>query len=125
MGTVTSSPAAGPANEITVNFTASNAQVVTINLLGVSAGNGTSTISVPLALLLGDVTQNRATNASDASQAKALSGNAIERDSYLNDVTINGVINSSDISTIKSQSGTNLPPSQPAKDERPAANAKR
>jgi hypothetical protein len=110
-------PANGPTNEVTISFTAANAQTVTVNLDGVSAGGGSTNVSVPVSLLLGDVNTNGQVNTSDIGQAKSMSGNTIERDTFKNDVTVNGVINSSDIGTIKPQSGTSLPPSAPAKAE--------
>jgi len=112
-GSVTTTPAAGPASEVIVNFTASNAQRVTVNLLGVSAGGAANPVSVPMSLLLGDPNGNGQVNSSDIGQAKANSGKPIDRDNYRIDVTVNGVINSSDISTIKSQSGAVLPPAAP------------
>ncbi len=106
---VTTTPAAGPANEITVNFTASNAQTVNINLIGVSAGAGTNAITVPISLLLGDTTSTGAVNSSDVAQIRAQSGNALERDNFLLDVTANGAINGADVSTAKARSGSSLP----------------
>jgi hypothetical protein len=58
---------------------------------------------------------NGAVTSSDVSQAKVMSGNTIERDTFKNDVSANGVINSTDIGLIKQQSGTNLPAITPAK----------
>jgi hypothetical protein len=98
-----------------VSFTASNAQTVTVNLDGVNAGAGSRSVSVPVTLLLGDVNLNGAVTSSDVSQAKAMSGNTIERDTFKNDVSVNGIINSTDIGLIKQQSGTNLPANPPAK----------
>jgi hypothetical protein len=56
----------------------------------------------------------------DISQAKASSGNPIERDNFRLDVTVNGAINSSDIGTIKQQSGRSLPTAAPTKEEETA-----
>jgi hypothetical protein len=114
-------PANGPANEVTVTFAASNAQTVNVQLAGVSAGGAGTTVAVPLSLLLGDVNGNGQVTSTDISQAKAISGNPIERETFRTDVTINGVINSSDIGTIKHQSGSALPTPAPAKEEDAAA----
>jgi hypothetical protein len=112
---VGTTPPTGPSNEVVVSFTASNAQTVTVNLNGVTAGAGLTSVSVPVSLLLGDVNVNGAVTSSDVSQAKVMSGNTIERDTFKNDVSANGVINSTDIGLIKQQSGTNLPAMTPAK----------
>ncbi len=109
VGSISTTPASGPANEITVNFTASDQQTVNVSLLNVSAGAGSGPVSVPLSLLIGDTTQNGDVNSSDIGQAKSQSGNTIERDNFRIDVTVNGVINSSDIGLIKSKSGNALP----------------
>ena len=97
-------------NEVIVSLSGvTNAQTVTVNLLGVSAGGDSTTISVPVAFLLGDTTSNRLVNSSDIGQTKAQSGNGMERDNFRNDVNVNGFINSSDIGLVKSRSGTGLP----------------
>jgi hypothetical protein len=62
-----------------------------------------------MSLLLGDTTGNGSVNASDISQAKGQSGQAIGSGNFRNDVNVNGSINSSDISIVKAQSGTALP----------------
>ncbi|CAN5706339.1 hypothetical protein BH20VER1_BH20VER1_20630 [soil metagenome] len=111
---VSTSPAAGPSSEVIVSFDASDQQTVTINLLNVSAGGTPNTVSVPMSILLGDVNGGGQVNATDISQAKVISGNPIERDTFRIDVNVNGVINSSDISLIKSASGNVLPPAAPA-----------
>jgi hypothetical protein len=112
---VAMNPPSGPANEVTISFTASNAQTVTVNLDGVSAGGAATSVSVPVSLLLGDVNVNGAVNSTDVSRAKAISGSRIERDTFKNDVSVNGIINSTDIGLIKPQSGTGLPANAPAK----------
>jgi hypothetical protein len=107
--TTTTVPPTGPASEVTVHFTASNVQTVSVNLLNVSAGAGATNVSVPMAVLLGDTTINRAVNSSDVSQTKSQSGTVATQDNFRTDVTVNGLINSSDVSLVKSKSGTALP----------------
>ena len=108
-GSVTTTPATGPASEVTVHFTASNAQTVTVNLLNVSAGGTPNTVSVPMGVLLGDTTINRSVNSSDTSQTKSQSGTVASQDNFRTDVTVNGLINASDAALVKSRSGTALP----------------
>jgi hypothetical protein len=113
---VTTTPAGGASNEVTVSFTASNAQTVTVNLLNASAGGtpNAEPVSVRVSLLLGDTTRSGAVNTSDIGRAKTLSGSVIERETFRTDVSVNGVINSTDIGLIKQQSGAFLPPPAPA-----------
>ena len=87
----------------------SNAQTLTVNLLGANAGAGPTTISVPLRILLGDTTGNGSVNSSDVSQTKGQSGVPIYISNFRTDVTANGVINASDVSLVKAQSGSALP----------------
>jgi hypothetical protein len=95
---------------VTINLTnVSNAQTITIHLIGVTAGSSSGNVDIPMSVLLGDTTASKTVNASDISQTKAQSGTAASNSNFRTDVTINGVINSSDISTVKSKSGTGIP----------------
>ena len=51
----------------------------------------------------------RTVNATDVSQTKLKSGQAVDTSNFREDVTVNGTINSSDVSTVKLKSGTALP----------------
>jgi hypothetical protein len=96
--------------QVTVNLTnVSNAQTLTINLLGVTAGVNSGNVAIPMSVLLGDTTGNGAVNSSDISQTQSQSGQAVGFNNFREDVTVNGAINSSDISTVQSKSGTALP----------------
>jgi hypothetical protein len=97
-------------NTVTINLTnVSNAQRLTINLLGVNDGTSTRDISVPMAVLIGDTTGNGLVNSSDIAQTQAQSGQAVTASNFREDVTVNGFINSSDIALVQSKSGTGLP----------------
>jgi len=87
----------------------SNAQRVTINLIGVNDGTNTTNISVPMAVLVGDTTGNGAVNSSDITQTQSQSGQPVTTANFREDVTVNGLINSSDIALVQSKSGTALP----------------
>jgi hypothetical protein len=104
---------AGPGpNEYTVTIgNVADEQTVVVNLIGIRNAMGTNlgNFSVPMGVLLGDVTGNATVNATDVSQAKSLSGQVTTVGTFRNDVNVNGVINTSDISTIKSTSGNSLP----------------
>ena len=98
-------------NIVTVNLTGvPTAQTVTVTLVNATTGGAPTNVPVPMNVLVGDTTANRAVNSSDVSEAKAESGNVTNAENFRDDVTANGVINSSDIGLIKSKSGTSLPP---------------
>ena len=106
-GTPTTSP---DGTQITVKLAeVSNAQTITITLLGVSDGTHGNEVSIQMGVLLGDTIGNGSVNSSDISQAKAQSGQAVTASNFRQDVTASGSINSSDISLVKSRSGTALP----------------
>ncbi len=92
---------------VTVNLTnVSNAQKITINLIGVNDGSNTENISVPMGVLMGDVTGNQLVNSSDISEVKLHAGAPVTASTFRRDVVANGSINSTDLSTIKSVAGS-------------------
>lgn len=95
--------------QVTVNLTnVSNAQTLIINLLGVSDGTNSGDVSIPMSVLLGDVSANGLVNSTDISQTQAQSGQAVTLSNFRTDVNANGLINSTDITTVQSKSGTGL-----------------
>jgi hypothetical protein len=107
-GTVANTSANG--NTVTVNLTGvPNAQTINITLVNVNSGSTSGNVAIPMSLLVGDTTGNRAVNASDVGEAKANSGQNTNSANFRTDVTVNGTINSSDIGLIKQNSGTQLP----------------
>jgi hypothetical protein len=96
--------------KVTVNLTGvANAQKMVITLFGVNDGTSTQDVNVPMGVLLGDTTGNGSVNASDVSQTKSKSGQAVSASNFRTDVTVSNSINSSDVSLVKSRSGTALP----------------
>lgn len=97
-------------NQITVNLTnVSNAQRLTINLVGVNDGVTTRDLSVPMAVLIGDTNADSFTDAIDVSQTKSQSGTAVTNSNFREDVNVDGFIDAVDTSLVKSKSGTALP----------------
>lgn len=97
--------------DVIVNLTnVSNAQTLTVNLLGVSDGSNTDNVSVKVSILAGDTTGNGAVNSSDIAQTQSQSGQPVTGANFREDVTANGLINSSDVGFVQSKSGTTLPP---------------
>jgi hypothetical protein len=96
--------------EVTVHLTnVSNAQTLSINLIGVTGGSRNGNVSIPMSVLAGDTTGNGRVNSSDISQTQSQSGQSVTLSNFREDVTANGFINSSDISFVQSFSGTALP----------------
>jgi hypothetical protein len=96
--------------QVTVHLTnVSNAQTLSINLIGVTGGANSGNVSIPMSVLAGDTTANGRVNSSDISQTQSQSGQQVTFSNFREDVTVNGFINSSDISFVQAQSGTALP----------------
>jgi hypothetical protein len=107
-------PAAGVngngSSTVTVDCTGvPNAQTINIALTNVSDGTNTVSVSIPMGVLEGDTTANRAVNSSDIAQTQSQSGQALTGSNFREDVTVNGLINSSDIADVQGHSGTGLP----------------
>ncbi len=108
IGMVSNASASG--NQVTVNLTGvTPAEVLNICLSNVNDGTTSGNVSFPFRVLVGDTTGNGSVNASDVSQTKASSGQALDSTNFRNDVTVNDSINASDVSLVKSKSGTALP----------------
>jgi CSLREA domain-containing protein len=96
--------------QVTVNLTGiSNVQKIVVTLLGVNDGMNTTNVNVPMGVLLGDTTGNGSVNATDVSQTKLQSGQAVTGSNFRTDVNGNGSINATDVSSVKLKSGTALP----------------
>ena len=92
-------------NTVTVNLTGVvNAQRVEITLRSANNGTTSGDVGVQMGMLLGDTSGNASVNASDVSQTKARSGQAVDATNFRSDVTVNGSINASDVSLVKSRS---------------------
>ena len=96
--------------QVTVNLTnVSNAQTLSINLVGVSGGGNSGNVSVPMAVLTGDTNADRFCDAVDVSQTKSQSGKAVNLSNFREDVNVDGFIDAVDTALVKSKSGTALP----------------
>jgi hypothetical protein len=74
-----------------------------------SAGNSSSSVPISMGVLVGDTTGNGTVNASDISQTKGNSGQAVNASSFRTDVTVSGSINAGDVGLVKSNAGLTLP----------------
>ena len=109
-GTISGGSVGASGNVITLNLNGvANAQRLVLEFRGVSDGVNTGNFTVPVSFLAGDTSGNGSVNASDVSQTKIQSGQAVTGSNFRNDVTVNGSINASDVSQVKARSGTALP----------------
>jgi hypothetical protein len=94
-------------NVVTIPLTnVANAQAIQVMLNGV---NGSTNVTIPMGVLIGDVNGNGAVNASDVALSKSRSGQPVDPITFRSDVNANGSINAADVSLVKSSSGTGLP----------------
>ena len=113
-GSVSSRMIDTDAHNYIVNLTGvTNAQLINVTLTNVndSAGNSSSSVSVPMSVLIGDVDGNGTVNATDISQTKANSGQLIDTANFRSDANANGSINASDVALVKSEG---FPPPSPS-----------
>ena len=116
IGSVASRMIDTDAHNYIVNLTGvTNAQTINVTLTNVNdnAGNSSSSISVPMAVLVADVNSNGTVNASDISQTKINSGALVDGTTFRSDVNANGSINASDVALVKSHSGTSFGSARP------------
>jgi hypothetical protein len=86
-----------------------NAQTIGVTLFGVNNGVGTSDVSVPMGVLVGDTNGDRFVNSGDSLQTRNRSGQTSDATNFRSDVNADGFINSGDTTVVRSRSGTFLP----------------
>jgi hypothetical protein len=99
------------AHEYIVNFTASNAQRLTVTLTGVTdtVGNNTATLPVTIGLLVGDVDASRRVDSTDVFQVRQQSLQTTSPANFRRDIDTSGRIDSTDVFMTRQQSLTSLP----------------
>ena len=94
-------------NVVTIPLTnVANAQTINVTLNNV---NGSTNVTIPMGVLIGDVNGNGAVNASDVALTKSRSGQPVAAATFRSDVNADGSINAADVSLVKSLAGTGLP----------------
>jgi hypothetical protein len=99
------------ANTVTINLSGiGNGQQLSVTLQGVidEFGQTIPDVTVPIRTLVGDTNGNGSVNATDVSQTKIQSGQAVTASNFRADVTVNGTINATDVSLVKLRSGTGI-----------------
>jgi hypothetical protein len=95
--------------EVTVNLTnVSDAQTLTINLLGVTAGVNSGNVAIPMSVLLGDVNGDGFVLSGDYTATRQESGVQVDNSTYRYDVNSDGFILSGDYTIVRQQSGSQL-----------------
>ena len=96
--------------QVTVNLTnVSNAQTLSVNLVGVSGGGNSGSVSVPMGVLLADVNGNGVVSNGDVSLVKAQVAQQVTLSNFREDVNANGTLSNGDVSITQAQVGTTLP----------------
>jgi N-acetylneuraminic acid mutarotase len=94
-------------NVVTIPLTnIANAQTINVTLNNV---NGSTNVTIPMRVLIGDVNGNGTVNASDVALTKSRIGQPVNPTIFRSDVNANGSINATDVSLVKSLVGTGLP----------------
>ena len=95
---------------VTVNLTGvTNAQRITVTLLGVNDGTSTGDVGAQMGLLVGDTNGDGFVNAGDSLQTRNRSGQVTDATNFRSDVNVDGFINIGDTIIVRSRSGTFLP----------------
>jgi hypothetical protein len=94
-------------NVVTIPLTnVANAQTIGVTLNNV---NGSTNVTIPMRVLVGDVNGSAGVSATDISIVKTNAGQPLSPNNFRADVNPNGSINATDVSLVKSRTGTALP----------------
>jgi len=86
-----------------------NAQRLKLTLANVSDGTNTADVSVPLAVLLGDVNQTGVVDGNDVSAVQATTRQRAGETNFKADVNTTGTIDGNDVSIVQGKTRTRLP----------------
>jgi hypothetical protein len=97
-------------SQVTVSLTnVSNAQTLSINLIGVSDGTNSGNVSVPMSVLFGDVNATGLVDGNDVSQVQNNTRQPVNNTTFRNDVNTTGNIDGNDVAITQGQTRTSLP----------------
>jgi plastocyanin len=95
---------------VTVNLTnVSNAQTITITLIGVNDGTNTYDVSVQMGILLGDVNSSARTDSGDVTAVRSHSVSVPDAQTFRFDVNVSGRIDAGDVTATRNATVTVLP----------------
>lgn len=96
--------------EVTVNLTnVSNAQTLSINLVGVNGGGKSGNVSIPMSVLLADVDATGRVDGNDVSDVQSRTRQTVGLANFRYDVDTTGRIDGNDVSATQSHTRTSLP----------------
>jgi hypothetical protein len=96
--------------QVTINLTGiSNAQTLSINLIGVTDGVRSGNVSIPMGVLLGDVSGNGVVSNGDVSLVQTQVAQQVTLSNFRDDVNANGTLSNGDVSITQAQVGQTLP----------------
>jgi hypothetical protein len=96
--------------QVTVNLTnVSNAQTLTINLIGVAGGGRTGNVAIPMSVLLADVNATGNVDGNDVSEVQSRTRQTVTSGNFRDDVNATGNIDGNDVSITQGQTRTSLP----------------
>ena len=96
--------------EVTVNLTnVSNAQTLSINLIGVSGGGKSGNVSIPMSVLLADVDATGRVDGNDVSDVQSHTRQTVNLANFRYDIDTTGRIDGNDVSTTAGHTRTSLP----------------
>jgi len=97
-------------SQVTINLASvSNAQTLSINLIGVSDGAHSGNVSIPMGVLLGDVNGNGLVDGNDVSDVQSHTRQAVDTTTFRFDVNTSGLIDGNDVSITQGHTRTSLP----------------
>jgi len=110
-GTASISLVPGPnQNQVVLTLTnVSNAQTLTINLLGVSDGSTASDVQLPMGVLLGDVNGSGDVDSADVFLLRQQTLHDVTTSNFRDDINASGDIDSADVFLARKQTLTSLP----------------
>jgi hypothetical protein len=84
--------------QVTVNLTnVSNAQTLSINLIGVTGGGRSGNVSIPMGVLLGDVNATGGVDGNDVAAVQSHTRQPVNTTTFRYDVNASGAIDGNDV----------------------------
>jgi hypothetical protein len=97
-------------SQVTVNLTnVSNAQTLSVNLIGVAGGGNSGNVSIPMSVLLADVNSTGLVDGNDVSAVQSNTRQPVNNMTFRYDVNSTGNIDGNDVSITQGQTRTSLP----------------
>ncbi len=97
-------------NQVTVNLTGvSTAQTLSINLVGVSDGSHSGTVTIPMSVLVGDVNASGNVDSADVGLTQRQNNQPVTFSNFRSDENASGNIDAADVGIVQRQNQAHLP----------------